>query len=126
MNLGMALGVRYPALKKIKKEQHEDIEDCKREMLADWLQKKNCIASMKPPTWVTLRDSLQEIGENEVAARIPCDSKWNLQLLRGIYFGAIEIGSAEQQCQILCTYISLPPSLYKVYMHSSTCEVLIY
>lgn len=70
IRLGMALGVRYPALRKIKKEHREDVEDCKREMLAYWLEEKNCIAQMKQPTWVTLRDALQEIGENEVAARI--------------------------------------------------------
>ena len=66
----MELGVRYPALTEIKKEQRENIKDCKREMLANWLQKKNCIVQMKQPTRATLRDALQEIGENEVAARI--------------------------------------------------------
>ena len=74
----MELGVRYPALTEIEREQRGNIKGCKREMLADWLQKKNCIAQMKPPTWVTLRESLQEIGENEVAARITFDSKWML------------------------------------------------
>ena len=36
-NLGMYLGVKYFALKKIEKEQMGQVEACKREMLAEWL-----------------------------------------------------------------------------------------
>ena len=40
-SLGLELGLLYPTLKKIKKEQQGEISDCMMEMLAAWLQRQD-------------------------------------------------------------------------------------
>ena len=69
-SLGLELGLRYPTLKRIKKEQREDINDCMMEMLAAWLQQQDNVSQAGPPSWSVLQTALREIEENELADRI--------------------------------------------------------
>ena len=67
-SLGLELGLLYPTLKKIKKEQHGDISDCLMEMLAAWLQQQDKVSRKGVPSWSVLRTALRSIGENELAS----------------------------------------------------------
>ena len=66
-SLGLALGLLYPTLKRIKKEQHGDINDCIMEMLEAWLQQQDSVREKGVPSWAVLRQALEKIGENELA-----------------------------------------------------------
>ena len=69
-SLGLELGLLYPTLKRIKREQH-DINDCMMEMLATWLQQKDNVSQAGAPSWSVLQTALREISENDLANRIP-------------------------------------------------------
>ena len=69
-SLGLALGLLYPTLKRIKKEQHGDISDCTMEMLEAWLQQQDNVTANGVPSWSTLKTALMKIGENELADTI--------------------------------------------------------
>ena len=68
-SLGLELGLLYPILKRIKKEQHGDISDCMMEMLAAWLQQQDNVSQVGTPSWSVLQTALRNIGENELADR---------------------------------------------------------
>ena len=57
-SLGLELGLLYPTLKRIKKEQHGDISDCMMEMLAAWLQQQDNVTSKGVPSWSVLQTAL--------------------------------------------------------------------
>ena len=65
--LGLALGLLYPTLKRIKKEQHGDINDCMMEMIEAWLQQQDSVREKGVPSWTVLRKALSKIGEKELA-----------------------------------------------------------
>ena len=67
-SLGLALGLLYPTLKRIKNEQHGNISDCMMEMLAAWLQQQDNVSQNGVPSWSVLRTALRSIGENELAS----------------------------------------------------------
>ena len=67
-SLGLELGLLYPTLKRIKKEQHGDISDCMMEMLAAWLQQQDNVSRKGVPSWSVLRTALEEIGEHHLAS----------------------------------------------------------
>ena len=69
-SLGLELGLLYPTLKRIKKEQHGDISDCMMEMLAAWLQQQDNVSRKGVPSWSVLRRALEEIGEHQLASEI--------------------------------------------------------
>ena len=69
-SLGLELGLLYPTLKRIKKEQHGDISDCMMEMLAAWLQQQDNVSQVGAPSWSVLQTALRNIGENELADTI--------------------------------------------------------
>ena len=69
-SLGLELGLLYPTLKRIKKEQHGDINDCIMEMLAAWLQQQDNVTDNGVPSWSILKTALVNIGENELADTI--------------------------------------------------------
>ena len=69
-SLGLALGLLYPTVKMIAKEQHGDIGECKMEMLAGWLQQKDNVSQKGVPSWSVLRAALRRMGENELADKI--------------------------------------------------------
>ena len=69
-SLGLELGLLYPTLKRIKKEQHGDISDCMMEMLAAWLQQQDNVSRKGVPSWSVLRTALEEIGEHQLASEI--------------------------------------------------------
>ena len=69
-SLGLALGLLYPTLKMIAKEQRGDIEECKMEMLAAWLQQKDNVPQKGDPSWSVLQGALRRMGENELADKI--------------------------------------------------------
>ena len=68
--LGLALGLLYSTLKKIKKEQQGDIDDCMMEMLEAWLQQRDNVTKTGVPSWAVLRRALEEIDENQLASEI--------------------------------------------------------
>ena len=69
-SLGLELGLLYPTLKKIKKEQQGEISDCMMEMLAAWLQRQDNVSQNGGPSWSQLKAALISIGENELASKI--------------------------------------------------------
>ena len=68
--LGLALGLFYPTLQKIEKEQHEKVVDCMMEMLAAWLQQQDNVSRKGVPSWSVLRTALKKIGETELASEL--------------------------------------------------------
>ena len=68
--LGLALGLIYPTLQKIEKEQHEKVDDCMMEMLAAWLQRQDNVSKKGVPSWSVLKTALLEIGEAQLADEI--------------------------------------------------------
>ena len=69
-SLGLELGLLYPTLKRIKKEQREDINDCMMEMLAAWLQQQDNVSQVGAPSWGVMQRALNNIGKNELANKI--------------------------------------------------------
>ena len=69
-SLGLELGLLYPTLKRIKKEQQGDINDCMMEMLAAWLQQQDDVNQVSAPSLRVLQRALNNIGENELANKI--------------------------------------------------------
>ena len=69
--LGLALGLLYPTLKRIETEQRGDIQNCKMEMVAAWLQRQDNVSKKGIPSWKVLRAALVNIGENELADKTP-------------------------------------------------------
>ena len=64
-SLGLELGLLYPTLKKIKKEQHGNINDRIMEMLAAWPQQQNSVAGKGVPSWSILKTAVVNIGSRE-------------------------------------------------------------
>ena len=69
-SLGLRLGLLDLTLKRIKKEQQEDINDCMMEMLEAWLQQQDNVSQVGTPSWKSLRVGLMIIGKNELASEI--------------------------------------------------------
>ena len=74
--LGLALGLLYPTLKRIKKEQHGDINDCMMEMLDAWLQQQDSVREKGVTSWAVLRKALEMIGETELATSSDLITLW--------------------------------------------------
>ena len=68
--LGLQLGLLYPSLERIDREQRGRISGCKIDMLSAWLQQQDNILQTGLPSWTVLRAALIRIGENEIANRI--------------------------------------------------------
>ena len=69
-SLGLELGLLYSTLKRIRREQREDINDCMMEMLAEWLQQQDNVCQVGVPSWSVLQAALKNIGENDLADTI--------------------------------------------------------
>ena len=68
--LGLQLGLLYPTLERIDREQRGRISGCKIDMLTAWLQQQDNVSQRGVPSWSVLRGALQRIGEHELADRI--------------------------------------------------------
>ena len=68
--LGLQLGILYPSLERIDREQRGRISGCKIDMLSAWLQQQDNVSQRGVPSWSLLRAALIRIGENEIANRI--------------------------------------------------------
>ena len=68
--IGLELGLLYPTLQKIEREQHEKVDDCLMEMLAAWLQQQDNVSQNGVPSWSVLRTALEEIGERQLASEL--------------------------------------------------------
>ena len=66
-SLGLELGLLYPTLEKIEREQRGMIDQCKIKMLAAWLLQQD---NAGIPCWRTLKTALENIGEKELASEI--------------------------------------------------------
>ena len=69
-SLGLELGLLYPRLARIEKEQCGWIDECKREMLAAWLKQEDNVNQYGVPSWSTLQTALRNIGENKLVSEI--------------------------------------------------------
>ena len=69
-SLRLELGLLYPTLKRIKKEQQGDINDCMMEMLAAWLQQQDGVSQHGVPSWSMLQTALVNLGEIQLASEI--------------------------------------------------------
>ena len=69
-SLGLALGLLYPTLEIIEKEQRGVVEQCKTKLLAAWLQQQDHVSRKGIPSWAVLRTALKEIGEHQLASEI--------------------------------------------------------
>ena len=69
--LGATLGLYYdPTLTDIETYRLRKPEECKKDMLSAWLQRKDNVSETGVPSWSVLRAALQRIGEHELADRI--------------------------------------------------------
>ena len=68
-SLGLDLGVSFYTLRRIEEEKRGDIERCKTEMLAAWLQQQDQVSQVSAPSWSVLQQALRNIGENELAKK---------------------------------------------------------
>ena len=53
-DLGLMLGLKPATLEKIKINNREKVDDCKRDMLLDWLRKVDNVPQKGQPSWRTL------------------------------------------------------------------------
>ena len=53
--LGLALGLDYSTLQRIKRDKMGRIEECKMEMLFAWLQQKDDVVKEAWPSWSALK-----------------------------------------------------------------------
>ena len=60
-DLGLALGLKYPNLKKMDNVPHD--------MVAAWLRQEDMVPT-NPPTWTTLASALESIGQTGIALNI--------------------------------------------------------
>ena len=64
-NIGIFVGIKPDKLDNIKKENSSSQPDCLREMLKIWVKQID-----PPPTWSTMADALQRIGEDGIARNL--------------------------------------------------------
>ena len=67
LSLGLQLGLLHPTLKRIEKEQHGLINECKTEMLVAWLKRNDNVGV---PCCAILKAALKKIDENQLASEI--------------------------------------------------------
>ena len=67
-DLGLKLGILKPTLDKIERDRRGMSEECKREMLAAWLQKVD--DTVREPSWTALVEALNSIEERSLAEEI--------------------------------------------------------
>ena len=68
--LGLALGLHYPTLSRIRNDQQNITAECKMEMLSAWLQQHDSVPEKGVPSWSGLKAALKRMGENMIADRI--------------------------------------------------------
>ena len=64
-SLGIKLGVEDHELRTIEQNYRGDNERCKHDVLSRWLR-----SAKLPPTWKTVTDAVQQMGEQAVASKI--------------------------------------------------------
>ena len=63
--LGLALGLLYPTLEYIEKDNDRN-DECWMKMLAAWLRRQDNVYQKGVPSWSVLRAALKSVGENEL------------------------------------------------------------
>uniref|UniRef100_A0A1X7U7D9 Death domain-containing protein n=1 Tax=Amphimedon queenslandica TaxID=400682 RepID=A0A1X7U7D9_AMPQE len=69
-SFGLEAGLYEPTLSAIEANHRGDVEGCFRECVSLWLKKKDGVDKKGAPTWLRLRDILEEIGEKDLADEI--------------------------------------------------------
>ena len=69
-SLGLQLGILYPTLEKIKENNRENVDKCKKAVIAAWLNKEYDVLKFGVPLWSVLKAALRKIKENVVADQI--------------------------------------------------------
>lgn len=68
--LGLALGLLHPTLRKIEENYDQDKSKCLREMLAEWLYHKDSDTGLGAPTWKQLARALRDLKHDTLAKEI--------------------------------------------------------
>ena len=66
-SLGLELGLLFPTLQQIKTNNLGNVEQCKTNMIAAWLNRQDNVPKVGFPSCSVLQTALREIGEGEVA-----------------------------------------------------------
>ena len=69
-SLGLQLGLLYPTLEKIERDNNREVEQCKTKMIAAWLKQQDNVSRFGVPSWLVLQTALRKIGEFDVASQI--------------------------------------------------------
>ena len=69
-SLGLQLGLLYPTLEKIERDNNREVEQCKTKMIAAWLKQQDNVTRFGAPSWLVLQTALRKIGEIDVASQI--------------------------------------------------------
>ena len=65
--LGIALGIYDPTLKRIESDVRGDTQACLRETLSAWLRQEDGVREKGAPSWFTLAIALDAIGQRSIA-----------------------------------------------------------
>ena len=70
-DLGLQLGLLYSTLTDIETHRHYKPSECRIDMLSAWLQQQDSVLQRGVPSWSVLRAALKQMGNFEIAGRIP-------------------------------------------------------
>ena len=70
-SLGLELGLVYPTLEKIERNDGSNVTKCMTKMLAAWLNKQDNVSEIGQPSWSVLKKALIKIKEIAIAEQIP-------------------------------------------------------
>ncbi len=70
--VGYALGLKRSTIKKIKKENNDDIDGCKEEMIGAWIDQVDNVRTQGKPSWKVLVLALRNppVNQHQIAAAI--------------------------------------------------------
>ena len=74
--LGLALGLLYPTLESIEKDNDKN-DECKMKMLVAWLRQQDNVSQNGVPSWSVLGAALRRVGESGLAERIAVSCECN-------------------------------------------------
>ena len=69
-NLGLQLGLLYNTLMTIRRDEKGETANCKRVMLASWLEKNDNVTKSGGPSWEQLATALRNINKLRLAEEV--------------------------------------------------------
>ena len=70
ITLGISLGLYYNTLGIIEEKCRGDVKKCLLKCMAAWLRGEDKVREKGGPSWSSLAEALEEIGENDIARNI--------------------------------------------------------